>query len=125
MSITAVNNVQVMREYMEALSGQAKTDDIVSRFVSDPTLKQHIRETEAAFPFYRIDVEERICEGDTVALRGRFRGEHKGEFAGVPATGRHVSADVMLFYRLEGGKIAQFWMVLDSAALMGQLMGRG
>jgi len=125
MTMIAVDNLQVIREYVAALSGQAKTEAIVSRFVVDPALKEHIRQAEAAFPLYRIDVAQLIGEGDTVALRGMFRGVQKGEFAGVPATGRTVSADLMLFYRLEDAKIVEHWMVLDTAALMGQLTAQG
>lgn len=125
MTVTAVDNLQVIREYVAALSGQTKTEAIVSRFVIDPALKEHIRQAEAAFPLYRIDVAQLIGEGDTVALRGMFRGVQEGEFAGVPATGRTVSADLMLFYRLEDAKIVEHWMVLDTAALMGQLKAQG
>lgn len=125
MTTTAVDNLQVIREYMVALSGQPKTEAIVSRFVIDPALKEHIRQAEAAFPLYRIDVAQMVGSGDTVALRGNFHGLHKGGFAGVPATGRAVSADVMLFYRLEDAKIAEHWMVLDTAALMAQLTAQG
>jgi predicted ester cyclase len=125
MTMTAVDNLQVIREYMVALSGQAKTEAIVSQFVIDPALKEHIRQAEAAFPLYRIDVAQLVGEGETVALRGMFHGVHKGEFAGVPATGRAVSADLMLFYRLEDAKIVEHWMVLDTAALMGQLTVQG
>lgn len=125
MTMIAVDNLQVIREYLGALSGQAKTEAIISRFVTDPALKEHIRQAEAAFPLYRIDVAQLIGEGDTVALRGMFRGVQKGEFAGVPATGRTVSADLMLFYRLEDAKIVEHWMVLDTAALMAQLTAQG
>ncbi len=52
MTMIAVDNLQVIREYVVALSGQAKTEAIVSRFVIDPALKEHIRQAEAAFPLY-------------------------------------------------------------------------
>ena len=124
MNATTVDNKQIIREYVEALSGKPKTDAIISRFVTAPALKEHIREAEAAFPEYRIDVEQVIFEGDTVALRGTFHGTHRGPFAGIPPTGKTVSAGLMLFYRLEEGMIAEYWMQLDSAALMGQLTAK-
>jgi predicted ester cyclase len=40
-------------------------------------------------------------------------------FAGIAATGKRVSADVMLFYRLDGGRIVKHWMVLEMMGLMG------
>ncbi len=125
MTLTLNGNLQLIREYISALSGKAKTEAIVSRFVVDPALKEHIRQAEAAFPLYRIEVAQLVADGDTVALRGTFLGEHKGEFAGVPATGRAVSADLMLFYRLEDERIVNHWMVLDTAKLMAQLTAQG
>ncbi|WP_396272744.1 ester cyclase [Granulicella arctica] len=62
-----------------------------------------------------------ISEGDTVALRGTFHGTHLGPFAGIPATGKQVSAPVMLFYNVENGRINKHWMVLDTMTLFGQL----
>ena len=42
-------------------------------------------------------------------------------FNGVAATGRSVSAPLMIIYRIENGRIARHWLQFDGVALMAQL----
>lgn len=121
MSTLTIESKQIIAEYLEALSGKIKTDEIVDRYVADPKLKQHICEAEAAFPGYELIVDQMISEGDTVAIRGTMHGTHLGAFAGIEATGKKVSAGLMLFYRLSEGRIVEHWMQLDSMSLIHQL----
>ena len=118
---TALSSRQFIEEYLEALNGKPKTKNVIDRYVNDPHLKEHILQTEAAFPGYSIDVEEMVAEGDVVAIRGTLQGVHKGAFAGVPPTGRQVKQEAMVFYRVSDGRIAKFWLQMDSKALMDQL----
>jgi predicted ester cyclase len=115
------DNKQFVAQYLRALSGNVKTPQLVARFVSDPALAEHIQQAEAGFPSYEIDVDEMIAERDLVAVRGTFRGVHRGAFAGIDATGRQVSAGLMIIYRVEGDRIVEHWMQFDGAALMAQL----
>jgi predicted ester cyclase len=121
MKAAAIGSKQLIEEYIENLSGNPKTEELLARYVDDPALKEHIRQTEAAFPGYSIDVEEMVAEGDVVAIRGTFHGVHKGTFAGVPPTGRQVKQEAMVFYRVSDGRIEKFWLQMDSKALMDQL----
>lgn len=117
-------NKQFVREYLEALSGKPKSPDLVARFVTDAALAEHIHQAEAAFPSYEIEVQDIIADDDRVAVRGTFRGVHRGTFAGIPATGRDVSAGLMIIYRIAGDRIVEHWMQFDGAALMTQLTER-
>ena|SRR5437763_16508100 len=121
MSLTSTESKQFVGRYLQALSGQAKTPELVARFVSDPGLAEHIRQVEAAFPGYELIAEQVIAEGNLVAVRGTFQGVHRATFAGILATGRAVSAALMIIYRIEGDRIAEHWMQFDSPALMAQL----
>ena len=112
---------QFIERYMAALSGSNKSPELVAQFVTDESLIRHIEDFERSFPGYDLEVEEIVAEGDMVALRAVFSGVHQGDFQGIPATGREVSLPVMLMYRIEGGKIAQFWMNADSLSLLQQL----
>ena len=117
----ATDNKKFITEYMEVLSAEPKTEAVMDRFISDPHLKQHIRQVEAAFPGYILDPHQIVAEGDTVAVRATMRGTHRGPFAGIPSTGKQVAAGVMLFYRIADNRIAGFWMQLDMTNLMAQL----
>ena len=121
MTATAAENKQLVGRYLQALSGQAKPPAVVSRFVSDASLAEHISHVEAAFPFYELIADNLVADGDIVAFHGTFRGTQGGTFAGIEATGRSVRADLMIFYRVEDGRIAQHWMQFDVAGLMAQL----
>jgi len=121
MNTVAIDSKQLVQEYFNALSGQAKTDKLINRYSSDPRLNEHIRAAEAAFPEYELIPRAIVAEGDLVAARCTFRGVHKGEFAGVQPTGRRVSAELMIFYRIGDGRIAEHWMQMDTGGLIDQL----
>jgi predicted ester cyclase len=123
MSLLATEGTKLIESYLEALSGKPKPEEIIDRYVNDPSLKEHILQMEPAFPEYELTAHQLVEEGDTVAFRGVFHGIHKGVFAGIPPTGKHVSGDIMLFYRIHDGKIVEHWMVFDAASLMSQLRG--
>jgi predicted ester cyclase len=74
-----------------------------------------------AFPDFQVTVESVVGEGDMVASRGRFTGTHQGDFMGIPATGRSIDAGYHDLWRIEGGKCAENWVILDMMTLMQQL----
>lgn len=121
MKAAAFGSKELMQEYMRQISGKAKTEELIDLYVADKALKEHILQTEAAFPGYGIQVDEMVAEGEIVAVRGVFFGTHKGWFAGVPPTGKQVRQAVMIFYRVQDGRITKFWMQLDPTAMMAQL----
>jgi predicted ester cyclase len=121
MSMATMETRQIFEDYWNAMSGKPKTEEAIRQYVTDPALQQHIREFEEAFPSYSIEAHTTVVEGDYVAVRCTFHGTHRGEFAGIAATGRTVSADLMVFYQMEDGRIAKFWLQGDVAGLIGQL----
>lgn len=84
-------------------------------------VREFIAAVTAAFPDGRATVEDLIAEGDRVVQRVTFQGTHQGEFLGVPATSKPVSAWVMIISRMAGGKIAEEWQLVDVLGLMQQL----
>ena len=74
-----------------------------------------------AFPDLRLTVEDIFSEGDTVAARVAFRGTHRGEFQGIPPTGKEVAFSSIEIDRMVDGKVAEHWFEMDLLSLMGQL----
>lgn len=74
-----------------------------------------------AFPDLRLTVEDIAAEGDTVAARVAFHGHHRGEFQGIPPTGKEVAFSSMEFNRVRDGKVEEHWVELDLFGLMQQL----
>ena len=66
-------------------------------------------------------VEDVIAEGDRVMVRWTNAGTHVGEFAGIPATGRTFQIAGIDVYRVEDGRLAEHWHVVDQLSMLGQL----
>ncbi len=121
MASVTIDGKQLIQDYLGAITAKPKTEELINQYVSDPSLREHIREAEAAFPRYELVAHQIVAEGDIVAIRGTFYGVHKGEFAGIAPTGKKVSGDLMLFYRIHEGLIAEHWMQWDMKAVVDQL----
>ncbi len=48
-------------------------------------------------------------------------GTHRGPFMGIPPTGKTVRIDLIDIVRVEDGRIAEHWNVVDQLGLMRQL----
>jgi predicted ester cyclase len=120
---SASENKAFIRRYLDAINGKEKPVAVVNRYISDAdaTLKQHIAGFEAAFPRYELVVDEMLAEGDKVMVRFTFRGMHRGEFMGIPATGKPVAVPGLIIYRIANSKIIDHWMLTDAMTLMQQL----
>jgi len=75
----------------------------------------------SAFPDFHATIGDIIAEGDKVVIRQTWTGTHKGEFMGVPPTGKSVSIGVIDIIRVDGGKFVEHWGQMDSMGLMQQL----
>jgi len=76
----------------------------------------------AAFPDLRFTSEFMIAEGDLVLSYNTIEGTHKGDFMGIPATGKRFKASAADICRFDAaGKISAHWGVFDMFALMVQL----
>ena len=110
-----------VRRYLGALSGKDKTPELVEQWVTDEGLKEHIALFEAAFPRYWLKAEDMIVEGDKVAVRASFGGTHQGDLMGIAPTGKEISGDGILIYRIENDKVVEFWSAFDQLTILQQL----
>ena len=93
----------------------------VGEFRSLEEFKQGISPFFSAFPDLRVTANAVLSEGDTVVCRYTWDGTHRGDFFGVPATGRRVTVSGISVYRVAGGKIVEEWWLEDLLGLMQQL----
>lgn len=84
-------------------------------------LKDVLRGMRTAFPDMQWTIEEQIAEGGKVVTRFEWTGTHRGDFLGVPATGRSVKVWGIVIDRLEAGKIKDTRIIMDTLGLMMQL----
>lgn len=74
-----------------------------------------------AFPDLRVEIDELLIAGDATVLVFTLTGTHRGEFLGIPATGRSVNIQGMMRSRFRDGRIADEWEILDQLSLYEQL----
>jgi predicted ester cyclase len=75
----------------------------------------------AAFPDMRVTIEEELAEGNKVITRGYFNGTHKGNFQGIPPTGKQIKVKYIDIWLVENGKLVENWVRLDELGMMQQL----
>ncbi|HWI00309.1 MAG TPA: ester cyclase [Propionibacteriaceae bacterium] len=66
-------------------------------------------------------VHDVVAEGDRVVVRWTNAGVHSGEFLGIPPTGRAFDFAGIDIYRMENGRMAEHWHVVDQLTLLLQL----
>jgi steroid delta-isomerase-like uncharacterized protein len=84
-------------------------------------LRHWAEATFAFFPDFHVVLEDILSDGDKVAFRVKVTATHGGEIFGVAPTGKSLSWDGMGIFRIENGKLAEFWWMPDLFSLMEQL----
>jgi predicted ester cyclase len=84
-------------------------------------LKVFVTAVRAAFPDFHYTLEDEIGEGDKVVQRLTAHGTQKGEFMGMPATGKHATWTEIHIARLAGGKLVEHWVNQDQLGMLQQL----
>src|SRR5215204_6594091 len=111
-----------------ALVDELLAPDYVSHAPGDPELsrgpediKEIVRAYHAAFPDLTFTVEKRVAEGDLVVTRWIARGTHRGEFMGVPPSGRRIEVSGMSMDRISGSRIVENWNNWEALEMMRQI----
>jgi steroid delta-isomerase-like uncharacterized protein len=108
--------------------GELLADDFVEHEESpglEPTkdgVKQFFHMYRAAFPDLLMEAQDVLVSGDKVVARVRATGTNKGEFMGMPATGKHVDVQLIDIIRFgDDGLAREHWGVFDALGMMQQL----
>ena len=129
-------NKRIVDRYREQVFNQKDTAAIDTYLASDyvrhdPGAPGQVRGPEGvrqlvsvlfgAFPDIQFTAQDIIAEGDKVVQRLTSRGTHRGEFMGIPPTGKQLDVTAIEIFRLVDGKIAEQWVEADYLGLMQQL----
>jgi steroid delta-isomerase-like uncharacterized protein len=128
-------NKQLVRQFFEASDRQdaEMMDQLVSstnyslHFSGMPPMnwntnkEQFLAPFNKAFPDLRRNIVDMVAEGDKVAVSINVTGTYKGEFQGIPATGKQVSFTAMDILTIIDGKITEEWATADMMGLMQQI----
>lgn len=128
-------NKRIVNQFFELL-GRDDTERMEKLLVSSthysfhpsgmPTMdwsghKQLLTAITRAFPDLHHNIKDMVAEGDKVAVRLIVTGTHKGEFHGIPPSGKKISLDEMAFLTIVDGRITEGWITSDMMSFMQQI----
>lgn len=102
------------------------TPDFVAYMPGQPpmdraAMEHFIGDFAAGFPDYSFEIHDQIAQGDTVFNRITWRGVHRGEFVGIPATGRQIELRGINLFKVKNGRVVVQRAELDFLGLLQQI----
>src|SRR5436190_1467088 len=123
-------NKRAVREFTRIFKNEHNVDGIDHLFAGNfqhhfpPPLKPGIqgfkdigRMMNHAFPDVVVTEEFLVADENTVVERSSAVATHRGEFMGIPPTGRRIRWTEIHIYRFEQGRIAVHWVELSALQL--------
>jgi predicted ester cyclase len=77
--------------------------------------------TRAAFPDYKNPLDFVLADGAFAVSYGRSTGTHRGEYFGIPPTGRSFDVPTFGILRFANGQAVERWGMSDNLGMMRQL----
>lgn len=129
------DNKQFMQQFVEEAINKKNLDAIDELVAEDfvehvpfpgqgpgrEGLRQVLATFLSAFPDIRWTLEEQIAEGEKVVSRFTMTGTHRGDFLGIPPTGKSVNIWGVVIDVVRDGKFAESRIIMDTLGLMQQL----
>jgi predicted ester cyclase len=125
--MTPDENKALIRRWIEEVWN--KNDYRIVDELIPPDAREGVKQWHAmlhrAFPDAQFTIEEMIAEGDKVVVRWTGAGTHLGEWddgsAKFAPTGKHVTLNGMVIYRIAAGMLVQHWANADDLGVLQQL----
>ena len=83
--------------------------------------RQFFADWFGAVPDWKYSLTKIVAEGDMVWVYGSYSGTQKGDWLGIPATNKSYSITAVDIFRIQDGKLAEHWDVIDVYGLFKQL----
>jgi steroid delta-isomerase-like uncharacterized protein len=84
-------------------------------------LKPIVASMRAGIPDLHYTILDLVVAEDKVTAFVRMTGTHRGDFFGIPPTGRSIDVRQMQIEWIRGGRICQHWRITDDLTLLRQL----
>ncbi len=128
-------NKALLHRYVEEVHNKGNLDALDQFYAADfvdhnafpgiPPGIEGMRQTytmiHSALTNIHIAINDMVAEEDKIVIRFTASGIHKGEFMGIPPTGKEFSIMEIRIYRIASGKIVEHWGLIDETSLMQQL----
>lgn len=96
-------------------------DPFIGVLCGPPAFRQLLAIFDLAFPGHTVTVEGMVAEGDKVAVLHTHTATHTGDFMGAAGTGRTAVVPGIELFRVQEGKIVEFWRADWDVSLLMQL----
>ena len=83
--------------------------------------KQTLIGLKKAFPDLLYTIDDSIESGDRIVHRVTASGTMKGDFMGIPATGKRATWTEIHIGRVANGRLAEHWALFDQLGMLVQL----
>jgi steroid delta-isomerase-like uncharacterized protein len=133
MSTTIEQNKAVIRRFLDAWNSRQPEafDELVAPGVvrhceATPGLagrgldqiKEFLRLDTVIFPDSVQTIKLLVAEGNFVAAWATYEGTQQGPMGPFPTSGRKARFDFGAIFRIEGGKIAEWWVTWDNMTVL-------
>jgi steroid delta-isomerase-like uncharacterized protein len=134
--MTAEENKAVIRQFFDAWNGRRPEafDDLIMPDVvrhCDATpgvsarsldqIKEFLVQDTAIFPDSVQTIKLLIAEGNYVAAWVTYEGTQQGAMGPFPPSGRTAQFDFGAMFRIDSGKIAEWWVTWDNVKILRSL----
>jgi steroid delta-isomerase-like uncharacterized protein len=92
--------------------------------VGTEAFKGYMRLVQSAFPDFHNRIERSLNTPNEVVAQLTYSGTHKGDFLGIPGTGRRVTYPGIAIFNRKGPKFSAGYVVGDRAVLIEAILGR-
>ena len=110
---------QLMAEKVLAHQIVSEEEQTVCRTPED--YAEHVREMIEVYGNFTLEIQEFLAQGSKVYVRWKQVGMHVGEIDGYEPTGLPIIQIASAVYRVEDGKIAEYWIQIDRSGIQNQL----
>ncbi|MBJ8105886.1 MULTISPECIES: ester cyclase [Bacillus cereus group] len=110
---------QLMAEKVLAHQIVSEEEQTVCRTPED--YAEHVREMIEVYGNFSLEIQEFLVQGSKVYVRWKQVGMHVGEIDGYQPTGLPIIQIASAVYRVEDGKIAEYWIQIDRLGIQNQL----
>jgi len=130
--MTTEQKKQLVSKFIELMTAKQseKFGEIISQDYKqhNPMVKQGLvglqegsKWFESIFPDISAKIDAVVVEDDMIVARITWTGTHKGELFGIPASNVKATWTGTDWWRIENGKLAEHWDVVDWSSLMQQI----
>ncbi len=136
MSTSTEQNKAIIRRFLDAWNGRQPEafDELVARDVvrhcqATPgvdvldldQLKAFLRLDTGVFPDSVQTIKHLVADGNLVALWATYEGTQRGPMGPFSPSGARAQFDFGAVFRMEDGKIAEWWVTWDNMTILRQL----